>query len=178
MYSTLLALGLVGVISAAINAQAAQTPPRIGLAASHQRSYAQMKRFLLSQAERMPESDYAFRPSPDVRTFGQLVGHVADYNYVFCAPARGGVNPRAGTTLEHTATKAGLIEALAASFAFCDEAFAALTDENAMDPVQQGQNTVTRAGSLIPVLVHGYEEYGYAAVYARIRGVVPPSTAP
>jgi len=171
-------MGLAGTWTGAVEAQTAQSAQQLGLAASYQRSYAQMKRFLQVQAERVPEADYPFRPSPDVRTFGQLMGHIADYNYVFCAPARGGVNPLAGTTLEHEATKAELLAALAASFAFCDQAFGALTDANAMETVQQGQNTVTRAGSLIPVLVHGYEEYGYAAVYVRMRGIVPPSTAP
>ncbi len=159
----------------------AQVPPasaQLGVAASFQRSYNQMKRFITTQAERMPEGDYSFRPTADVRTFGQLVGHIADYNYVFCAPARGGINPMAGMPLENKTTKAELLAALAASFAFCDEAVSGLTDTSALEMVTQGPNQVTRAGSLIPVLVHGYEEYGYSAVYARIRGVVPPSTAP
>ncbi len=161
-----------------LSAQVPAAPQQIGLAASFQRSYNQMKRFITTQAERMPEADYAFRPSPDVRTFGQLMGHIADYNYVFCAPARGGVNPMAGMPLENRATKKELLEALAESFSFCDRAVDALTDASGLEMVPQGQNQVTRAGSLVPVLVHGYEEYGYSAVYARIRGVVPPSTAP
>lgn len=161
--------------AAAAPRAAAQT---LGLAASYQRSYAQMKRFITSQAERMPEADYAFRPTPDVKTFGQLMGHIADFNYVFCAPARGGTNPMANTPLEKIPGKAELLKALAASFAFCDEAFAGLNDTTALEMVTQGQNRATRAGSLIAVLVHGYEEYGYTAVYARMRGVVPPSTAP
>jgi hypothetical protein len=159
-------------------AQAPASAPQLGLAASLQRSYNQMKRFITTQAERIPEGGYGFKPAPDTRTFGQLVGHIADYNYVFCAPARGGVNPMAGTTLESTASKARLLEVLAVSFAFCDEAFGALTDASALEMVSQGANEVTRAGSLVPVLVHGYEEYGYSAVYARLLGVVPPSTAP
>lgn len=176
------ALVLVGawiaVPAAAQTAAAPAVPPRLGIAASFQRSYNQMKRFITAQAERMPEAEYAFRPTADVKTFGQLMGHIADYNYVFCAPARGGVNPMAGTSLESRPTKKELLDVLAASFAFCDEAFMNLTDATALEMVTQGQNQATRAGSLVAVLVHGYEEYGYTAVYARMRGVVPPSTAP
>jgi hypothetical protein len=171
---------LAATLSASAPA-AAQLPaasPQLGLAASLQRSYNQMKRFITTQAERMPEGEYGFKPAADIRTFGQLVGHIADYNYIFCAPARGGVNPMAGTALENTPSKARLLEVLATSFAFCDGAFDALTDASALEMVSQGANQVTRAGSLVPVLVHGYEEYGYSAVYARLRGVVPPSTAP
>lgn len=105
------------------------------------------------------------------------MGHIADYNYVFCAPARGGVNPMSGKSLERQATKAQYLEVLAASFAFCDEAFNNLDAANALEMVAQGPNTATRSGSLISAIVHGYEEYGYAAVYLRLRGVVPPSSA-
>lgn len=154
------------------------TGATLGIAASYQRSYAQLKRFITSQAERMPEADYAFRPTPDVKTFGQLMGHIADYNYIFCNAAHGGANPMAGTSLETKATKAELLAALAASFAYCDEAFGALTDTTALEMVTRPPDRMTKAGSLIAVLIHGYEEYGYTAVYARIRGVVPPSTAP
>jgi len=164
--------------SATAAGQLPAASPQLGLAASFQRSYNQMKRFITTQAERMPEGDYGFKPAADIRTFGQLVGHIADYNYIFCAPARGGVNPMAGTSLENTPSKARLLEVLAMSFAFCDEAFGTLTDTSALEMVSQGANQVTRVGSLVPVLVHGYEEYGYSAVYARMRGVVPPSTAP
>ena len=44
-------------------------------------------------AAKMPEENYSFKPTPDVRSFGQLVGHVADANYMFCAQASGEANP-------------------------------------------------------------------------------------
>ena len=68
------------------------------------------------------------------------------------------------------------MKALADSFALCDAAFAALTDQNATEMVKQGQNEVARASILAGVIGHGNELYGTGAVYMRLKGLVPPST--
>lgn len=156
----------------------AQTPTgqTLDLPGSLRRSYNQVRSFITAQAEAVPQADYAFKPTPDVRSFGELMGHIADYNYIFCAPARGGVNPAEGKSLEKLRTRAEILTALADSFAFCDAVFSSLTMTSALEMVKQNGNDVTRAGSLMPVIVHDYEEYGYAAVYLRLRGIVPPST--
>jgi hypothetical protein len=161
-----------------------QPPPpaagqKIGLATSLQRGYANIKMNLTQEAEKMSEADYSFKPgsTPEARTFGQVIAHVAQSQFGQCSGVKGVPNPMQGKNLEQELkTKAEITKALADSFALCDDAFAATTDENALQFVKQGQNEVTRAAALYGVLVHGNEVYGTGAVYLRSKNIVPPST--
>ena len=74
--------------------------------------------------------------------------------------------------------KADLLAALKASYAICDAAFDALTDAGASQMVKLGQSTRERSrlGLLAGVISHSNEQYGYMAVYLRLKGIVPPSS--
>ena len=151
----------------------------ISLAASIQRGYNGVKQNLTEMAEKMPDADYGFKPgpAPELRTYGQLFAHIANAQFNFCAAAKGVANPRQGQNLEQTLkTKAEFVKALADSFAFCDDAYSGLTDQNATEMVKQGQNTIARAGLLANNVSHNNEMYGTGAVYMRAKGLVPPST--
>jgi len=157
----------------------AQGGQKIGIAMSLQNGYNNLKRNLTQAADKMSEADYSFKPGsmPEVRNYGQLFGHVANAQFGQCSAVKGVPNPNQGKNLEEELkTKADIVKALADSFALCDEAFSSTTDENALQPVRQGNNEVTRAAALYGVLVHGNEMYGTAAVYLRSKGIVPPST--
>src|SRR5438067_5325995 len=152
---------------------------KIGLATSLQRGYAAFKRNFTAAAEKMPESDYGFKPgsTPEARTFAQVIDHIAQSQFGQCAAIKGVPNPMQGKQLEQELkTKADVTKALAESFALCDTAFAKLTDENATEMIKQGQNEVTRAAALYGVIVHGNEMAGTAYVYLRSKNIVPPST--
>ena len=161
------------MILAAACALQAQTNPLI---ASQKAAYDRLKTNLVKAAEKMPEEAYSFKPTPEIRAFGQIFGHVANAQYGTCAAVKGVPNPNQGTNLEQKTTKAEFTKALADSFAFCDEAFSSLTDANVTEMVKQGQNEVTRAGALAGLIAHGNELYGTAAVYLRLKGIVPPTT--
>jgi hypothetical protein len=160
----------------------AQPPPpgqKLGLAANFQREYAAIKKDLLQAAETMPEADYGFRPSsmPEVRTFGQLFGHVANTQFSTCAAVKEVPNPNLGNDNEKTKVmKAEVVKALADSFAFCDEAYRSLTDANAHDLIKLAQGEIARAAALANNLAHNNEMYGTAGVYLRAKNIVPPST--
>jgi hypothetical protein len=160
----------------------AQPPPAgqaLTLSAGLQRSYNGVKLNLTEEAAKMPEADYQFKPgpAPEMRNFGQLFGHVANAQFGSCAAALGQPNPNQGHNLENELkTKADIVKGLADSFALCDKAFAALTDQNAMELVKQGQGEIARAALLANVVSHSNEMYGTAAVYLRAKGLVPPST--
>src|SRR6185295_1321717 len=160
-----------------------QQPPatgqKIGLATSLQRGYAGFKTNFTQAAEKMPEADYSFKPgsTPEVRNFGQAIAHVAQAQFGQCSGINGVPNPMQGKNLEkELKTKAEIVKALADSFALCDTAFAATTDDNVVQFIKQGQGEATRAAALYGVLVHGNEMYGTAAVYLRSKNIVPPST--
>ena len=171
---------LSAFLSIATIAAAQAPPPAVGTAQGLQVLYATLKRDVTASAQKLPESDYAFRPTSEIRTFGQLIGHFADAQFLMCAPAKGGINPRQGQpSFETLTSKAEIQKALADSFAFCDEAFSSLTEENAgqllpgapMTPQQMSRGLV-----LFGVLWHGREVYGISTVYLRLKGLVPPST--
>jgi DinB superfamily len=157
-------------------AQMGGAPQTITLAQGMQRSYEGVKRNLTEMAEKMAEADYGFQITKDVRTFGQLFGHVANSQFNACSAARGVANPNQGNDNEKKTTKAEFVKALADSFAFCDEAFKMLTDANATEMMKQGQNSVARAAILANVIGHSNEMYGTAIPYYRSKGLIPPST--
>jgi uncharacterized damage-inducible protein DinB len=151
-------------------------PQKITLAQGLQRAYNNIKLNLTEAAQKVSDADYTFQPTKEVRTFGQLLGHTANAQFGACAAAKGVANPNQGNDNEKKSSKAEFVKALADSFAFCDDAFASLTDANAVELVKQGQNEVARGSVLAGLIAHSNEEYGTMVPYMRLKGVVPPST--
>jgi len=158
-------------------APAAQGGQKIPFSEGLRRSYNTLKMNLTETAQKFDEASYSYTPSKDIRVFGAQLAHVANSQFNACAAAKGEPNPHQGSNLEKTkTTRADIIQALADSFAFCDPAFANLTDQSALEFVRQGQNEVARGSVLTNLIVHGNEEYGILTVYLRTKGMVPPST--
>jgi hypothetical protein len=150
----------------------------VGLAAGLQASYARIKGLVTTSAEKMTDADYAFKPTAEIRSYGQLWGHVANFHFNTCAQVAGVPNPNQGNNLENTATtKAAVIKALADSFALCDTAFAALTDASVAEMLTGGRGGPRAKGIVLnQILEHDNEMYGIGTVYLRLKGLVPPST--
>jgi uncharacterized damage-inducible protein DinB len=160
---------------------AAQGPGRGGpvtTSAALQRGYAGLKNNLTMAAEAMPDADFFFKPTPEIRGYGQLFGHVADAQFGQCSGLKGVANPRQGQpSFEKLTTKAEVVKALADSFAFCDDVFSSLTDASATEMVSNGRGgQQSRIAGLMGVITHGTEMYGISTVYLRLKGHVPPST--
>jgi uncharacterized damage-inducible protein DinB len=146
-------------------------------------AYTNTRNNLLKSAEAFPEDQYNMRPGPqqEVRTYGQIIGHVANFNYRWCAQAKGEKNPNEGNDLEKVSTKAGLVKALQDAFNYCDPVYAGMTDSAATEIIQITQESgkqaeVPRMGLLIQNHAHNNEHYGNLVTYMRIKGVVPPSS--
>ena len=134
-----------------------------------------VKGYITKAAEQVGEDNYAFKPTPEVRSFGQLIGHVADSNYMICAAAAGEKSPASGIEKSAT-TKAALQKVLAEAFAYCDKVFAGMTEK-------KGEELVTFFGNQQPKLAvlafntsHDFEHYGNIVTYMRLKGMVPPSS--
>ena len=138
------------------------------------------KRNLTRATEAMPDAKFSFKPVDTVRTYGQIVAHVAGANYIFCAAARGDKAPFAEDHFEKTATtKAAIAKALADSMAYCDAAYQSLDDRRAAEMVAApfGSGKAARASALIGNTGHLQEHYGNLVTYLRINGIVPPSSS-
>src|SRR5271154_3485644 len=122
------ALMLVPVALLGQDKPAAQSaPPANPITASEKGFYSFVSGAVVGAAQKMPEENYSFKPTPEVRSFGQLVGHVADANYMFCSLASGEANP--GKDIEKTKTsKADLVASLKDAVAYCNKAFEGMTD--------------------------------------------------
>lgn len=154
----------------------AAAPPKDQLATHARMMYGGVKVVLLRSAERMPEENYSFKPTESVRTFGQILGHVADSHYMFCSGALGEKRP--AVKVEQTKTsKADLIAALKDALAYCDKAYDGLTDASAAQMVGHGSGT-PKLGLLTVASLHSIEHYGNLIVYLRMKNIVPPSSDP
>ena len=163
------------VLAVTVNTAAAQNPISDGIRSQ----WNGVKRNISESAEQMPEANYAFKPVDTVRTFGEILAHVAGANFVFCAAAKGDKSPFAEDHFEKTAkTKAAIVKGVADSHAYCDGAYTALTDGSAGQPVDNpfGSGTSPRATQLIANIGHDNEHYGNLVTYFRIKGLVPPSS--
>ena len=153
----------------------------VGIAAGMQQQYNFLKNNLTQSAEMVPEAGYGQKVGTmgEVRTYGQVIGHVANAQFGQCSGALGVPNPNQGGNLEDgTKSRAELIKGLADSFVLCDKAFAGLTDQNAAEMLPNGRGgQAARAIALLGVLAHGNEMYGISPVYQRAQNIVPPSTA-
>ena len=136
--------------------------------------YTTVQGYILKSAEKMPEANYAFKPSPEVRNFGAILGHLADDQYFFCSAAQGASKP---TKIEAEVTsKAALIVELKKAFAYCDAAYDGLTDANGPTMMKFGRGERTLSGILNFNVAHDFEHYGNLITYLRIKGLVPPSS--
>jgi uncharacterized damage-inducible protein DinB len=180
---TLILFGSLLAMPAA--AQTTAPAPSNPLSTWLRNAYTMNRNNIVKSADKMPEENYGMRPGPqeEVRTFGQQVGHVARFNYLWCAQAKGEKNPAAGMDLEKLATKAELMKALNDAFAYCDTAYAALTDASGMETIDITQESGKQTHNLRMALLilnygHNNEIYGNLVTYLRIKSIVPSSSEP
>lgn len=155
------------------------------LGAIIQRSFNVFTNYLVMAAEMMPESSYGFRPTPDVRTFGQQINHATGAHYSFCNQAGlpPGIQKQTAPTLTTVTTKPAIVAALKESIAYCDRVLAAASEAWLMEigpglgGSSSGLTRGMRAHAFIYNAVHSAEDYGTITTYMRMQGVVPPSTA-
>lgn len=157
---------------------AQKADPKTDILCSSSRGFLEReKAILLATAEKMPEADYGFKPADSVRTFGQLLAHVADANYYFASLVLGEKSPSPGVEKTKT-TKAEIIAALKDAFQYAEKAYAGLTDATASQTVKFRGEDTPKLGVLTINLAHNYEHYGNLTTYLRLKGLVPPTSDP
>jgi hypothetical protein len=135
-------------------------------------AYANIKGNVTKMAEKMPEENYGFKASPDIRTFGELMAHIATAQQLYCSMAAGEMKRSADVK----GSKADIVAAVKGSFDACDAVFNSLTDASAMEGVAGRRGQTLRISVLWGMIVHSNEEYGYGSIYLRLKGIVPPSS--
>jgi uncharacterized damage-inducible protein DinB len=150
-------------------------PPPITASAGLKNLYTNSRNWIMRAAETMPEEHYAFKPTADVRSFGELLGHIANAQYSFCGPVKKMANPNKDNLEKTATTKAALTAALKEAFAFCDPLYD-LADSGLTEMVKSGQRETAVGYGLTFNVAHNFEHYGNIVTYMRLKGLVPPST--
>ena len=167
------------ILTLASTSLAAQTPASDnGYSAAVRARWTAIKRNVAASAQAMPDDAFAFKPTPDVRTFGQLLGHLTNEHYIFCSAMKGEKNAHEAVDFEKKTTKAEFVKDISDSIAYCDAAYAAMKDDaRLLAPIaQNSHNTVF--GSALMNVTHDSEHYGNLVTYLRMKGIVPPSSQP
>jgi hypothetical protein len=163
---------LIFAAVAAASAMYAQNP----LSSEMKAQYDASKDQITKSAERMPEANYSFKPAEgNTRTFGQLIGHIADVQLALCSAAKG--EQKHGDAETSKTSKADLTAALKESFDYCDGAVNSLTDATAAQMIKMFGRDESKLGTLYFNVIHNNEMYGQIVAYYRAKNMVPPSTA-
>ena len=170
---------LMAAVVAGVSVASAQIPAgaQIGLVRYLQGGYRGSAASLQEAAQRMPAADYGFKPSAmtEARTFGAVIAHAADGMFGECAVARG-VSPPADSIEKGELSKARVAQGLADAIAFCDPAFATLTEASAAEFVRKGAGELARGAVLVGLIAHNAEMFGISTVYLRAKNIVPPGS--
>jgi len=160
----------IAVLAAALHAQ--DNP----FSADARQSYALVKDSLLKAAERMPAEDYSFRTTPKVRTFGEMIAHVATAQMLMCGVVKGEKSIANPQFKPAKTAKADLVADLKASFDYCDAIYESMTDAAGIPKVKWFIGDMSRLGLLNWNISHDNEMYGIIGAFLRIKGLVPPSS--
>lgn len=167
MSRSVLCLLSASLLSAALHAQISNP-----VVTEMKAAYTSVKNNLLKAADKAPEDIYAFKPTPEMRSLGELIQHIAEAQINYCGRVNGvTAKPDFGSK-----SKADIVKAFQASFDVCDAGWAAITDANATEMTGAGRGALSKLGALIRNVIHDNEEYGYMSVYFRLKGLVPPSS--
>jgi uncharacterized damage-inducible protein DinB len=151
----------------------AQANPNMANAAS---LFATVRGYITQAAADVPEAQYSFRPTPDVRTFGELIGHIAGSQKMFCAMALGDKQPAEDAVEKAAKTKAALVAALKESNDYCAKAYQ-MTDAATTGMVDVFGEKHNKLFALLDNVAHDNEHYGNIVTYLRIKKLVPPSSS-
>jgi len=164
---------LILTLAAALAGGAALNAQENPFSGEAKQGYNGIKNTLLRAADKMPAENYSFRTVPEVRTYGEIITHIADIQFMLCGMAKG--EQKQGKAPENK-TKAEAGAYLKSSFDYCDGVYDSMTDAAGAMKVKMFGREVTKLGVLNFNTEHDNEMYGTAVAYLRIKGIVPPSS--
>jgi hypothetical protein len=175
-YLGMLALAVLLLPVAAGAQDSAMTPnPITSLIKQQVVRYGQLQ---VAGAEAMPADKYGYRSTPETRTFGQLILHVAQFNNLMCNRISGMPAPDI-KDVKDTDSKEKLVATVKGSFDFCTTALNGVDDSTLGAPAGKlGPMTMTRGGAMVILGEDWFDHYSTMAIYLRVNGILPPSAQP
>ena len=136
------------------------------------------RRQLVRIAEAMPQDKYDFRATPEVRTFREIIVHVAGENMSGMEIVGGVAKPGENDRFEHLTVRPDVLKALSDYFDYGAKVLDGMTDQEAMETVIRRNRSMPRWVIVMQAIGHCKEHYGNLVTYLRLNGLVPPSSAP
>ncbi len=172
-------LGMLAIaallLPAAAGAQDSIPNPITSLMKQQVTHYGQLQ---IAGAEAMPAEKYIYRATPETRTFGQLLLHVAQFNNLMCSRISGMTAPDI-KDVKDTDSKDKLVAAVKGSFDFCTTALSGLDDSTLGQPAGKlGPMNLSRGSAMVILGEDWFDHYSTMAIYLRVNGILPPSAQP
>ena len=169
-------LTIATILFTATSAFAQSAPASAGPAAEVLRSYKAQELNILKAVEKMPAADFAYKPTPDIRTFGRVVNHITEAQFHTCTALNGMPFDKTKIPTEE-ATKDTIVAALKASFEECDKAYTGLKDASVLEAISVSPTVKrTRIGMAWGNVSHDNEQYATLSLYLRLKGIAPPTS--
>jgi uncharacterized damage-inducible protein DinB len=163
-------------VSSSVSAQFTQSQ----MVAEWQRAKMYTKTYL----DAMPEDGYAFKPTPEIRSFAQQMLHLADANYVFATVASDKPNPIGETLASHninektvSPTKEAVTKAVMDSYDWAISSLQNMTPDQLQETTKFAKYDITRSGLFGKAFEHQTHQRGQTTIYLRLKGVTPPAEA-
>ena len=165
----------VSILASLANAQASPSLPNPTTAPNPLRTTisifrSNMQDKIMKSADAMPESKYSYRPTKDVRSFAEILNHVADISYTLCSNVKGEANPATATA---KGSKTEITAYLKGSFDYCDGVYSGFTDAHLNDPADFWGAKTNKMFILTQVANHDALHYGNLVTYLRLNGLEP-----
>ena len=125
---------------------------------------------IMKSADAMPESKYSYRPTKEVRSFAEILNHVADISYILCSNVKGEATPG---TAAAKGSKAEIKAYLKGSFDYCDGVYSGFSDAHLNDPASFFGFKTNKMFILTQVANHDALHYGNLVTYLRLNGLEP-----
>jgi uncharacterized damage-inducible protein DinB len=125
----------------------------------------------IAVAQAMPADKYNFRPHPESMNFGELMSHIANTNYAFCASLQDSPAPNQPSPTE----KNGIVKYLSDSFAYCSTVIPTLTEAQMTSIHSSPDGKLPGREVLLAMYIHVAHHRGQAEIYLRDNGIKPPS---
>jgi hypothetical protein len=157
---------------------------REGLMGDLIKDISEVESKVVGLAKAMPEGTYAWRPSPGVRSTGEVFAHVAADNYFLpaamgiAAPTETGINGKdfktAAAFEKRSMTRDQVVAELTKSFAFLKTSMNGVTDAQLNAPIELFGQKSTHRSMWVTTATHLHEHLGQLIAYARSNKVTPP----
>jgi len=142
-------------------------------------NWKRAKKWSLDYVDAMPENAIGFKPTPEVRSFGEQMLHLAFWNFGLIEAAGGKANPYGKKQeeiekREDMKTKAAVRKVVEESYDNVLAVIAGLDQEKLLEQVSFFNSKLTRLMALSIALDHQTHHRGQTTLYLRLKGVTPP----